>query len=151
MILEGEEVRDRGKHWCEREILIGYLPCAPPQELKPQPRYVPRPGTTLQPFGVWDNTPTSWATWLGPYRLTSSWDFCLLVFAFSLPAMDCSAANQVPHAVFPACPAFCQSLFLPGPPLPSSISLSHFSWPTRQPEPDKLQLRPPLCTGHACE
>ena len=37
----------------------------PDQGSNPQSRYVPWPGKKLQPFSVWVDAPTNWATWPG--------------------------------------------------------------------------------------
>ena len=52
---ESEKEREKKKHWCERETLVG---C---------PRKLPDWGSNPQSFCVRDDAPTNWATWPGPH------------------------------------------------------------------------------------
>ena len=62
LFLEREGGREKAgeKHPCEREISIDCLPYPPGPGVSRDPR--PRPGIKPTPFGLWDDTPTNWAT-----------------------------------------------------------------------------------------
>ena len=65
LILEREEGREREgeKHWCERETSIGCLSYAPRLRTKPTIKAcTPHRACAPQPFSLWDDAPTSWAT-----------------------------------------------------------------------------------------
>ena len=63
-----EEGRKGEKHWCEKETLmwnrnINQLPLiCPDQWPNLQPKHVPWLGNNPQPFGLWNNALTQWAT-----------------------------------------------------------------------------------------
>ena len=54
-----ERGREREKHWCEKETLIGCLP------------YTPQPKSNPQPFSLRVDSPTNWATQPGLMFLLS--------------------------------------------------------------------------------
>ena len=58
---KGETERERNIDVREKHQLVASRTCTN-QGLNLQPKYVPWLGTEPQPFGVWGNTPTSWAT-----------------------------------------------------------------------------------------
>ena len=59
-----EREKEREKYWCEKETLISCLPYMPPHMAWTHSLGMcPDWEFNLQPAGVWENTPTNWATW----------------------------------------------------------------------------------------
>ena len=63
ILLEREEVGGRRRHQCERETSIGcLLVCAWSRDRTPNPGMCLNGKLSQQPFGLWDDAPTNWAT-----------------------------------------------------------------------------------------
>ena len=94
-LLISERERERGKHQFSPA-------CSPTRDLTCNLGMCPDQESNLQPFGIWDNAPTNWATWPGQklffikkYMERETYVVGMAHFShplcFSLPEIRCDA------------------------------------------------------------